>query len=44
MAEQLAKFLETARRLPAGSDRHSILKQIGILRVRLAELQRKSCP
>jgi hypothetical protein len=34
-------LLDSAQRLPAGSDRYSARKQIGIFQVRLAELQRK---
>jgi hypothetical protein len=42
--EELAtKLLETARQLPAGAERHDILKEIGTFRVRIAAL-RKSKP
>jgi hypothetical protein len=41
LEELLGVLLESARRLPAASDRYSALKQIGIFQVRLAELQLK---
>jgi hypothetical protein len=41
LEELLGVLLESARRLPAGSDRYSALKQIGIFQVRFAELQLK---
>jgi hypothetical protein len=36
-----AKLLDIARKLPPGSDRHSILKEIGKFRVRITALKAK---
>jgi hypothetical protein len=36
-----AKLLEIARKLPQGSERHSILKEIGKFRVRITALKAK---
>jgi hypothetical protein len=36
-----AKLLEIARNLPPGSERHSILKEIGKFRVRITALKAK---
>jgi hypothetical protein len=36
-----AKLLETARKLPPGSDRQSILKEIGKLRARITASKAK---
>ena len=42
LEEIAAKLLKTARKLPAGPDRQSILKEIGQFRVRIAALKDKA--
>jgi hypothetical protein len=39
LEETAAKLLEAARKLAPGLERHSILKEIGIFRVKIAELK-----
>jgi hypothetical protein len=41
LEEMATKLLETARRLPPGSERHDALKEIGTFRVRIAALKAK---
>jgi hypothetical protein len=43
LATMLTRLLESARNLPAGPDRYSVIKQIGIFGARLAELQKTCC-
>jgi hypothetical protein len=44
LAEMLARLLELARRLPAGWDRHCILKEILAFNARLARLEQTFVP
>ena len=41
LEEIAAKLLKTARKLPPGSERHGILKEIGKFRVRITALKAK---
>jgi hypothetical protein len=41
LEEMATKLLETARKLPPGSERHDFLKEIGTLRVRITALKAK---
>jgi hypothetical protein len=41
LEEIATKLLETARKLPPGSERHSFLKEIGQIRLRLSALKAK---
>jgi hypothetical protein len=41
LEEMVTGLLETARRLPPGSERHDALKEIGTFRVRIAALKAK---
>jgi hypothetical protein len=44
LEELLGMLLESARRLPAGPDRHSILSEILNFNLRLAKLQQSHMP
>ena len=39
LEEMAAKLLETARMLPSGQDRHNALREIGMFRARITDLQ-----
>jgi hypothetical protein len=39
LEEMATKLLDTARKLPPGSERHEVLKEIGKFRVRIAKLK-----
>jgi hypothetical protein len=41
LEEMAVKLLESARKLASGRERHSILKEIGIFRMKIAELKMK---
>ena len=41
LEEMAAKLLESARKLPPGPERHDLLKEIGILRARVAAIAAK---
>jgi hypothetical protein len=41
LEEIAAKLLKTARKLPPGTERHGILKEIGKFRVRITALKAK---
>jgi hypothetical protein len=37
----IQKLLEEARKLPPGKERHDVLKELGLLRLRLDELSKR---
>jgi hypothetical protein len=41
LEKMAAKLLDTVRKLPQGSERHELLKEIGKIRARIAKLRRK---
>jgi hypothetical protein len=41
LEEMATRLLEAARKLPPGSERHDLLKEIGTFRVRIAALKAK---
>jgi hypothetical protein len=41
LEKMAAKLLNTVRKLPPGSERHELLKEIGKIRARIAKLKAK---
>jgi hypothetical protein len=41
LEKMAAKLLDTVRKLPPGSERHELLKEIGKFRARIAKLRRR---
>ena len=39
LEKMAAKLLDTVRKLPPGSERHELLREIGKIRVRIAKLE-----